>query len=71
MPTLDVLSQLLFSQTSPLFQKLYIEEQVVDLLSGGAVDHRDAPLFTIIARNHGPRHGSTTCVTPSSRRSTG
>ena len=50
MPTLDVLSQLLFSQTSPLFQKLYIEEQVVDLLSGGAVDHRDAPLFTIIAR---------------------
>ena len=50
MPTLDVLSQLLFSPTSPLFQKLYIEEQVVDLLSGGAVDHRDAPLFTIIAR---------------------
>ena len=50
MPTLDVLSQLLFSPASPLFQKLYIEEQVVDLLSGGAVDHRDAPLFTIIAR---------------------
>ena len=50
MPTLDVLSQLLFSQTSPLFQKLYIEEQVIDLLSGGAVDHRDAPLFTITVR---------------------
>ena len=50
MPALDVLSQLLFSQTSPLFQKLYLEDQVVDVLSGGAVDHRDAPLFTIIAR---------------------
>ena len=50
MPALDVLSQLLFSQTSPLFRKLYLEEQVVDVLSGGAVDHRDAPLFTVIAR---------------------
>lgn len=50
MPALDVLSQLLFSQNSPLFQKLYLEEQVVDTLSGGALDSRDAPLFTIIAR---------------------
>ena len=50
MPALDVLSQLLFSETSPLFRKLYLEDQVVDVLSGGAVDHRDAPLFTIIAR---------------------
>ena len=50
MPALDVLSQLLFSETSPLFRKLYLEEQVVDVISGGAVDHRDAPLFTIIAR---------------------
>ena len=50
MPALDVTSQLLFSQTSPLFQKLYLEEQVVDVLSGGALDSRDAPLFTILAR---------------------
>ena len=50
MPALDVLSQLLFSQTAPLFQKLYLQEQVVDFLSGGAVDHRDEPLFTIMAR---------------------
>ena len=49
-PALDVFSQLLFSEASPLFRKLYLEEQVVDLLSGGVVDHRDAPLFTIIAR---------------------
>ena len=50
MPALDVLSQLLFAQTSPLYQKLYLEDQVVDILTGGAVDHRDAPLFTILAR---------------------
>ena len=50
MPALDVLSQLLFSETSPLFRKLYLEDQVVDVLSGGAGDRRDAPLFTIIAR---------------------
>ena len=50
MPALDVLSQLLFSQTSPLFRKLYLEEQVVDAIQGGAVDSRDAPLFTITAR---------------------
>ena len=50
MPALDVLSQLLFSQTSPLFRKLYLEEQVVDVIQGGAVDSRDAPLFTIVAR---------------------
>jgi zinc protease len=50
MPALDVLSQLLFAETSPLFRTLYLEEQVVDVLSGGAVDSRDAPLFTILAR---------------------
>jgi zinc protease len=50
MPALDVFSQLLFSQTSPLFRKLYLEEQVVDAIQGGAVDSRDAPLFTILTR---------------------
>ena len=50
MPALDVLSQILFSETSPLFRKLYLEEQVVDVLQGGALDSRDAPLFSIIAR---------------------
>ena len=50
MPALDVLSQLLFSETSPLFRKLYLEEQVVDVVQGSALDSRDAPLFTIIAR---------------------
>ena len=45
-----MLSQLLFAQTSRLYQKLYLEDQVVDILTGGAVDHRDAPLFTILVR---------------------
>ena len=49
-PALDVFSQLLLSQTSPLFQKLYLEEQVVNVLTGGAPDRRDAPLFAITAR---------------------
>ena len=50
MPALDVLSQLLFSETSPLFRRLYLEEQVVDVIQGGALDSRDAPLFSILAR---------------------
>ena len=50
MPALDVLSQLLFSQNAPLFQQLYLQDQLVDVLSGGAVDHRDPPLFEILVR---------------------
>jgi len=50
MPALDVVSQLLFAETSPLFRTLYLEEQVVDVLTGGVVGSRDAPLFTILAR---------------------
>ena len=50
MPAMDVLSQLLFSQTAPLFQQLYLQDQVVDVLTGGAVDHRDPPLFEVLTR---------------------
>jgi len=50
MPALDVLSQLLFSENAPLYQRLVVREQVVDLLAGGATDHRDPPLFEVIAR---------------------
>ena len=49
-PALDVLSQLLFSETSPLFRQLYVEEQVVDVLTSGSVDRRDSALFTVLAR---------------------
>jgi zinc protease len=54
MPALDVISQLLFSEAAPLYQKLVIEEQEVDLLFGGAADHRDPYLFEIAARVKNP-----------------
>jgi zinc protease len=50
MPALDLVSQLLFSEAAPLYQKLVNEEQEVDLLFGAASDHRDPYLFEIMAR---------------------
>ena len=50
MPALDVFSRLLFSETAPLYRHLYLEEQIVDVVQGGALDSRDAPLFSILAR---------------------
>src|SRR5262245_11792613 len=54
LPTLDLTSQLLFSEAAPLYQKLVVEEQVVDILAGGAQDHRDPYLFEITARVKNP-----------------
>ena len=50
MPALDIVSQLIFGEAAPLYQKLLVEEQEVDLLHGGAADHRDPYLFEIVAR---------------------
>jgi len=50
MPALDLISQLVFSDAAPLYQKLVNEEQEVDLLFGAASDHRDPYLFEIAAR---------------------
>jgi zinc protease len=50
MPGLDVLSQVHFGETSPLFQSLVIEKQWVDFISAGATDQADPPLFTILTR---------------------
>ena len=47
MPALDVLSSIVFSNTSELYKKLVIEEQKVRSLGGGARDSRDPGLFTI------------------------
>jgi zinc protease len=47
---LDVLAQLLFSEAAPLYQELVVQQQWVDFISGGAEDHRDPYLFTIVAR---------------------
>ncbi|PCI75943.1 MAG: peptidase M16, partial [SAR86 cluster bacterium] len=49
MPALDVLSQILFSNTSPLYRKLVLEEQKVRFVGGGAGDSRDPSLFSIDA----------------------
>ncbi|MBT8073159.1 MAG: insulinase family protein, partial [Xanthomonadales bacterium] len=47
MPALDVLSSIVFSNTSDLYKKLVIEEQKVRSLGGGSRDSRDPGLFTI------------------------
>jgi zinc protease len=54
LPALDLISQLLFSEAAPLYQKLVNEEQEVDLLFGAAGDHRDPYLFEIAARVKNP-----------------
>ncbi|MEK7263841.1 MAG: pitrilysin family protein [Bacteroidota bacterium] len=50
MPALDVFSQIYFSESSTLFQKLVIEKQLIEFIEGGAENHRDPYLFTIITR---------------------
>ncbi len=50
LPALDLVSQLLFSEASPLYQRLVVDEQEVDVLFGGAADHVDPFLFEIAAR---------------------
>ncbi|HEY4681884.1 MAG TPA: pitrilysin family protein [Candidatus Acidoferrales bacterium] len=49
-PTLDVISQLVFSESAPLYRKLVIEKQWVEFIAGDLPDHRDPYLFTILAR---------------------
>ena len=50
LPALDLAAQLLFSEAAPLYQKLVVEDQVADILAGGAADHLDPYLFSILAR---------------------
>ena len=47
---LDVLSELLFSNTAELYQKLVVDDQSVDFIGGGLSDHRSPYPFTITAR---------------------
>jgi zinc protease len=49
-PTLDIISELLFSEAAPLYRELVVEKQWVDFVFGGAEDHRDPYLFTVAAR---------------------
>ncbi len=57
--SLDILSQLVFSESSPLYQSLVIKKQLVEFVSGGADDHRDPFLFTITTRIKDPKYIDT------------
>jgi zinc protease len=47
---LDVIAELLFAESAPLYQELVVDKQWVDLLQGSADSHRDPYLFTVTAR---------------------
>ena len=49
-PTLDILSQMAFGETSPLHRELVIEKQWVDFIGAGAFDQADPTLYTILTR---------------------
>jgi zinc protease len=49
---LDVLGEAIFSQVSPLYRKLVLDEARVETITAGAQFHRDPTLFTIMARLH-------------------
>lgn len=47
---LDAIARLGFDETSPLYQKLVIQEQKVDALRAGAPENLDPELFSVMAR---------------------
>jgi len=54
MPAVDLFSQVVFSETSELYNKLVVEEQLVEFVQGGQGDSRDPGLFTIFTRVKNP-----------------
>jgi zinc protease len=54
--SLDLLSSLLFDETSPLYQELVIRDQKVDELSVYAPFRRDPGLFMVFAKVKDPAH---------------
>jgi zinc protease len=48
--TLDIISQLLFAESAPLYKKLVVDEQWVDTITGFYSDHRDPYLFMVFGR---------------------
>jgi zinc protease len=54
MPGLDVLSQVHFGETSPIYRELVLDKQWVDFISAGATDQVDPPLFTLLTRVREP-----------------
>jgi len=53
---IDILSELLYESTSPLYQALVIDEQKVDELSVYVPSRRDPGLFLVYARVKDPAH---------------
>jgi len=51
---LDLIGQLLFGESAPLYQRLVVDEQWVDFISGDASWHRDPYLFLISAQVKSP-----------------
>jgi len=47
---LDLIEQLLFSDSAPLYQELVVNKQWVDFIQGGSSGNRDPGLFALIAR---------------------
>jgi zinc protease len=47
---LDLLGELLFSESAPLYQDLVVKSQWVDFIQGGTSSSRDPGLFTVLAR---------------------
>ncbi|HSF42244.1 MAG TPA: pitrilysin family protein [Thermoanaerobaculia bacterium] len=47
---LDLIGQLLFSESAPLYQELVVDKQWVDFVAGAPDYSRDPSLFTVIAR---------------------
>ncbi len=47
---LDLMEQLLFSESAPLYQDLVVKNQWVDFVQGGVSGNRDPGLFSVVAR---------------------
>ena len=52
---LDLLSELAFGETSPIYEKLILQEQKADLISGDYTPHMGDHLFTVYARLKDPK----------------
>src|SRR5262249_54830170 len=51
---LELIGQLLFSESAPLYQELVVQKQWADVLDGGNEDRRDPYLFEIYAQVKSP-----------------
>jgi len=55
MPSMDLISSVAFSSSSPIYQKLVIQEQKVDTLFAAFGNSRDPGLLTVLARVKDPK----------------